>query len=123
MANNNVQTSCSLINNLLTTPPIGSSTSFSLAFADGDTASDTYVALTTSPSPLNVNILGDGFILVSNPATNTTLVALFCAAQAMGNLVPGASVLLPLSSGVVYNATSTPNQNVGVTVVECDPNT
>lgn len=99
-----------------------------MAFTAGDTATDSYVNVALTSTPLNSDIGGAGFIFIQNPATNegtanANVVSVLCGSTAMGTIPPGISVVLPLASGTVYNATSSPaTQAVGVTVIECDPN-
>lgn len=121
--NNAVIASTGLTCSVLTDPAVGSSSSGSVAFTDGDTATDTYVSVGTSPTPLNADILGGGLLRVVNPLANGVSVSILCATTPMGPILPGTSVLLPLASGTVYNATVVSSTyNVGVTVVECDAN-
>jgi len=124
---NAVQITASLTSSLLTNPPIGQSGSMSLSFTDGDSASDTYVNVTTATA-LNADIVGGGFALISNPAlisgvANTVDVLLKISTTAIGTLKPGALALIPLDSGTVITGTASSGAvNIGVTVIECDPN-
>lgn len=124
MTQNAVQISASLTSSLLSQPPIGMSANFSMGFTDGDTAGDNYVSCATvSGTALNADIGGGGFLLVVNPSTNLYNVTLKIGSTVIGDLVPGAPALIPLNSGtVVTGVSATAAQNVGVTVIECDPN-
>ena len=127
MTNNAVQISASLVCSLLSQPPIGMSASMNLAFTDGDTATDAYVNVVTATA-LNADIGGDGYVLVTNPATvngvaNTVSLLLKIGATEIGNVQPGGLALIPIKSGTVITGTASAGSvNVGVTVVECDPN-
>ena len=124
MTNNAVQISASLGSSLLTTPAIGASASVQQGFTDGDAASDNYVACAPSTgTALNADIEGDGFLLVVNPSTNTANITLKIDSTVIGVLYPGAPALLPIASGVVVTGVSSSGTvNVGVTVIETDPN-
>lgn len=122
--NNAVQISASLTSSLLASPAIGLSASVQQAFTDGDTAGDNYVACApSSGTALNADIGGDGFLLVVNPATNTATITLKISSTTIGTLHPGAPALIPIASGVVVTGVSSSGTvNVGVTVIETDPN-
>jgi len=123
-----VQVFCQLSNSAIAAPTVGGSASGAFTYTDGDTSLDSNVNVGTGATALNADIVGNGFLFVSNPAfiagvANTVSVSILCAAQAMGPLPPGGSVVLPLASGTVYNATvAADTLAVGVTVIECDPN-
>ena len=124
MTNNAVQLSASLGSSLLSTPAIGASASAQLAFTDGDTAGDNYVACAPSTgTALNADIGGAGFMLVVNPSTNTATITLKISSTVIGDLPPGCPALIPIASGtIVTGVSSSGTVNVGVTVIECDPN-
>lgn len=126
--NNAVQIQTSLTSNLLASPPIGFPASASMAFTAGDTAIDSYVAVTTATA-LNADIVGGGYLHVQNPAllpdgtANTATILLKISSTSIGTLQPGAPALIPLDSGTVITGTASAGTvSVGVTVIECDPN-
>lgn len=127
--NNTVQVTTLLTCSAVDVPPIGTQNTLQAAFIPGDTALDSYINVGVSPTALNPNIGGGGLLQVINPArigdtANTKALTILCAAQAMGPVMPGGSVLLPLADGTIYNATVTSGTlPVGVTVLKCSPNT
>lgn len=127
MTNNAVQVSAGLSCTALSSPAIGMSASGSFAFTDGDTATDTYVLISTATA-LNADIDGGGYLLVQNPATingvaNTATCQLKISSTVIGTIQPGGCALLPLDSGTIVTGTASAGSfSVGVSVVECDPN-
>ena len=122
--NSAVTITAGLSTNALVTPQIGMQTSHAMSYTDGDSASDTYVnCATITGTAINADIVGGGYLLVSNPSANTYGVTLKISSTVIGTLVPGGMALLPLDSGTVITGVSlTAAQNVGVTVIECDQN-
>lgn len=121
--NNNAVTviaglSCSAV----TTPAIGAtSVSASMAYIDGETAQDKIVSVSTATA-LNTDLGDSGFIFVYNPEANTASVSILVGVTAVGDIPPGFGIVLPLASGTVINATSSPTQSVGVTVIRTTAN-
>jgi len=122
--NNAVAVSATLANSVLTIPAIGTTASFQCAFTDGDTASDSYInCATVTGTALNADILGNGYLLVSNPSANVYNVTLKISSTAIGDLLPGGVALIPINSGtIVTGVSATAAQNVGVTLLEIHAN-
>jgi len=127
---NSVQLSAALSCSVLSAPSIGMSTQAQMAFTDGDTASDTYIACApTTGTALNADLAGSGFILVKNPeldsngAASTVDITLKISSTVIGTLPPGGCALLPIDTGVIVTGISSSGTiNVGVTIIECDAN-
>jgi hypothetical protein len=110
----------------ITNPSIGGNSSSTQAYTDGDKAQDTILVLTSTPTALNASIGGTGFMFISNPGPLD--VAILVGVTALG-IIPAPAAgrgatpaLLPLSSGVIINATCASAQNVGVSVVKTSIN-
>ena len=132
--NNAIQITAGLTCTALTSPAIGMGpSSLSLAYTAGDRALDYYVNVTTldssptNPDDLNTALGGAGWICIDNPATiagvaNTKSVTLYCGAATtppvMGVLPPGARVVMPITSTLIYGATvSSGSVMVGVSIM------
>ena len=91
------------------------------AFTDGHYALDQFITVATSSTALNVSLGGDGFLLIQNGGTQ--IVSLLVGATAMGTIPAGTAsapfaVLIPVSSGVIINATvPSGTQQVGVSAL------
>jgi len=132
--NNKVQITAGLVNTQLTDPPIGSAGSAATTgYTDGDKASDSYIALATTPGvALNTDLGGNGYIKVTNPNTQgVTLTTTVGGVTTVIGTIPGVAnagdtpfaAVFPIDSGVVikgYVASGTPT--VGVTVIKVTPN-
>jgi hypothetical protein len=127
--NRAVQIAAGLINSAAS-PSIGvGSVGQSFAFTEGHTCTSGYVDVGASSTPLNVSLAGDyGYLLVVNNSIQD--VSLLVGATAMGKLPAataagqvGGVALIPVSSGVIVNATvpATTGQ-VWVAAIRCVAN-
>lgn len=130
--NNTVLVSAGLSCTHLSAPPIGASPStFSLAYEDGDPASDAYVLVGTSETKLHNELTlaaGEwGFALISNPGP-LPIVVTDAGLNTIGPVPPGTtsapcSVLLPVQNGFsFYASVATGTQLVGVTTIKAVTN-
>ncbi len=114
--NNNTFTVSASLNIALSTPAIGGSGSGSFAFTDGDLNGDNQVALSASPTALNPDLGGDGFVIIFNPGPLP--IAVLSGITAIGNVPAGTaqapvSVLLPVADNIIINATCASAQTIG----------
>lgn len=133
VTNDKVQFGATLVNNLLSDPPIGSTGTATIGFDAAKTASDTYVAVSTKTainSALTVSTAEYGLMRISNPNdVYITLEVDGATDLVIGRIPPGtsaapASVLLPIGNGIVILATAeTGTVSLGVTVVLVSENT
>lgn len=111
MATNNAVAISAGLMNTAATPNIGSGVqTVTLAFTEGHIASEDYVDVATSPTPLNASLGGDGYILVVNQSVQA--VTILGVAQSLGVLQAatvaggvGGICLIPVATGIIINAT------------------
>lgn len=131
--NNAVTVTAGLLCSALSVPPIGSgASSASLAFTDGDTASDTYVAVSSATAlhaALTIGAGEYGLVQLSNPGPLAVTVLIDGSPDVtLGAIPPGTTatpftVVLPVGNSVVLLGTvASGSQNVGVTVIKADTN-
>jgi len=122
VTNNAVTVTAGLHCSALSLPAIGQSGSGGLAYTDGHAASDVYVSVAVGATALNSSLGGAGFIAISNPTSGVD-VSLLVAAQPLGVLPPGFTVVLPVATGIIINATvASSTQMVGVSAVRTSAN-
>lgn len=130
MALNNgvVQITAGLACSQLSAPPIGTGTqSFSTGFTDGDPAQDKYVQLSTSPTALNTDLGGTGFIMINNPSSIDVTIKV--GTTTIGTLKGVSSVesgskpcVFPIDTGVIINAVAASGTpTIGVTIIKTTP--
>lgn len=111
MATNNAVTISAGLINSAATPSVGSAAvSFLQAFTEGHMSQESYVDVAATPTALNASLGGAGYLLVINQSVQA--VSLLIGETAMGVLQAAATAggiggmaLIPLSSGVIVNAT------------------
>jgi len=127
--NNAVTISAGLSCSTLTAPAIGTSlNSLSLAYTDGHVASDNYVNVSATAIPgtaLFTALGGDGFVMITNPATNTYACDIYLDQATdllIGSVPVGCSVVFPIAAATVLTGVVTAAQNVGVTCIRTTAN-
>jgi hypothetical protein len=124
--NNAITVTGGLTCSALSSPPIGvTGVSASLAYTDGDAASDTYVnvsATTTPGTALHTDLAADGFVFVFVPSDGQK-VTIYSGTTLIGPIPPGFGVPIPVGSGVVLKGVvASGTQMVGVVALKTSAN-
>ncbi len=116
----------------LTNPSIGTqSGSGSTGFTVGDLAEDLYVSVSATTTPataLHADLVANGFVSVSNPASiggveNTITVTLYVGTTKLGPILPGMTVVIPVSTGqIIGGVVASTAVTVGVTAIKTTAN-
>lgn len=128
--NNSVQAFAGLVCTALSSPPIGVGvTAQTIGFTEGEKASDEYIKVLDTATPLNADLVGDGLLLILNPGPLPVL--LKSGSTTIGSIPAPATVaagqnfavLIPIASGVIINATvSAGSQSIGRTLIKTTVN-